>query len=331
MRLTRQTLLRIAKETAQKQALAERGLVAAYLTGSLLTEDPFLGHAADIDLVFVHTEAPALPREIQAVTAEVHLDIVHRSRREYDRPKELRVHPWLGPELYDPLPLYVTEHFFEFVQAGVREKFHDPANVLARAHQAAASARKVWAEIVPDAAFNPSILLAFLKAVNLAADAVGLLSGGPLPERRFLLQFPQRALAAGRPELAASLLGLIGGGRIDPAGLSAFFPAWTKALDDASTRSSFDVRLSAPRRGYYRLACEALLSGEAPLTALWPLLVTWSLAECVLPLPWQSAWREACEQLGLAGEALPGRLEALDAFLDSVEEVLDVYASQNSL
>jgi hypothetical protein len=331
MRLTRQTLLRIAKESAQKQALAERGLVAAYLTGSLLTDDPFMGHAADIDLVFVHAEAPQAPREIQAVTAEVHLDIVHRSRREYDRPKELRVDPWLGPELYDPLPLYVTEHFFEFVQAGVREKFNDPANVLARARQAADSARRSWAEIAPDAAFNPGLVLTYLKGVNLAADAVSLLSSGPLAERRFLLQFPQRALTAGRPELAAGLLGLLGGGQADSTMLNAFFPAWTKALDDASTRPGYDVRLAAPRRGYYRLACEALLASEAPLTALWPLFLTWTLAACVLPLPWQTAWREACEQLGLSGEAFPGRLEALDAFLDSVEEVLEGFASRNSL
>jgi len=331
MRLTRQTLLRIAKEAAQKQALTERGLVAAYLTGSLLTEDPFLGHAADIDLVFVHAEVPQARREIQPVTAEVHLDIIHRSRSEYDRPKELRVHPRLGPELYDPLPIYVTEHFFEFVQAGVREKYHDPANVLARARQAADSARQVWTEIAPDGPFNPGLLLDYLKGVNLAADAVGLLSSGPLPERRFLLQFPQRAQAAGRPELAAGVLALIGGGQVDPATINAFLPAWIKALADASTRPGCDVRLAAPRRGYYRLACEAMLAGEAPLTALWPMLMTWTLSASVLPLPWQSPWREACEQLGLAGGAFSERLEALDAFLDSVEEVLEGFASRNGL
>ena len=331
MRLTRQTLLRIAKETAQKRALSDRGLVAAYLSGSLLTEDPFLGHATDIDLVFVHDDPPQVRREIQPVTAEVHLDIFHRSRSEYDRPKELRVHPHLGPELYDPLPIYVTEHFFEFVQAGVREKYHDPSNVLARARQAAESARQVWTELAPAGPFNPELLLAYLKGVNLAADAIALLSGGPLPERRFLLQFPQRAQSAGRPGLTAGLLGLLGGGQVDTGMLSALLPEWIKAFTDASGRPGFDIRLSTPRLGYYRLACEALLAGGTPQFVLWPLLVTWTLSANVLPPPSQSSWQEACERLGLAGGAFPERLEALDAFLDTVEEVLEGFASNNGL
>jgi len=331
MRLTRQTLLRIAKEAAQKRALSERGLVAAYLTGSVLTEDPFLGHATDIDLVFVHADPPQVRREIQPVTAEVHLDIVHRARSEYERPKELRVHPWLGPELYDPLPIYVAEHFFEFVQAGVREKYLDPSNVLARARQSAESARQVWTEIALDAPFNPQLLLAYLNGLNLAANAVALLSGGPLPERRFLLQFPQRAQSAGRPGLAAGLIGLLGGGHADAAMLSALLPEWIKAFSEAAGRPGRDVRLDAPRLGYYRLACEAMLADGTPQFVLWPLLVTWTLSVSILPPAWQPPWLEACERLGLAGGTFPERLEALDGFLDTVEEVLEGFASSNGL
>lgn len=331
MRLTRQTLLRIAKEAAQKRALSERGLVAAYLTGSLLTDDPFLGHATDIDLVFVHADPPQVRREIQPVTAEVHLDIVHRSRSEYDRPKELRVHPWLGPELYDPLPIYVAEHFFEFVQAGVREKYLDPSNVLARARQAAESARQVWTEIAPNGPFNPELLLAYLNGVNLAADAVALLSGGPLTERRFLLQFPPRAQWAGRPGLATGLLNLLGGEQAETAMLNALLPEWIKAFSGASSMPGCDVRLAAPRLGYYRLACEAMLADGTPQFVLWPLLVTWTLSASVLPPPQQPPWQEACERLGLAGGAFPERLEALDAFLDTVEEVLEDFAASNGL
>ena len=144
MRVTRETLIRIAKETAQKRALSDPGLVAAYLTGSLLTENPFLGGSTDIDIVLVHAGKTPIPREIVPITPEVHLDIIHHPRSEYDKPKELRIHPWLGPELYDPLPLYVTQHFFEFVQAGVRAGYDEPVNVLARARRNAEHARQVW-------------------------------------------------------------------------------------------------------------------------------------------------------------------------------------------
>jgi hypothetical protein len=129
MNLTRAALIRIAKETVEKSALSDPELVAAYLTGSLRTENPFLGNATDIDIVFVHTGEPKIHREIVPLTPEIHLDIIHNPRSLYDKPRELRVHPWLGPELYDPLPLYVTRHFFEFIQAGVRDRYHEPVNV----------------------------------------------------------------------------------------------------------------------------------------------------------------------------------------------------------
>ena len=43
MRVTRESLIRIARETAQQRAYDNRDLIAAYLTGSLLTQEPMLG------------------------------------------------------------------------------------------------------------------------------------------------------------------------------------------------------------------------------------------------------------------------------------------------
>ncbi len=193
MQITREALIRIAKETAEKSALSDPDLVAAYLTGSLRTDDPFLGNATDIDIVFVHAGEPKIRREIIPLTPEIHLDIFHNPRRLYEKPKELRVHPWLGPELYDPLPLYVTQHFFEFVQAGVRDRYHEPANVQARSHHLAQEARQTWSNLQTGQAHGPEQVLDYLKSIYLAANAVALLTGDPLAERRFLLQFPARA------------------------------------------------------------------------------------------------------------------------------------------
>ncbi len=147
MRITRENLVRIAKETAQKRALSEPELVAAYLTGSLRTPDPFLGNTTDIDIVLVHERPPQIQREIVPLTPEIHLDIVHHPRSDYDKPKALRVHPWLGPELYDPLPLYGTQHFFEFIQAGVRDKFNEPESTLLRSRTLAENSRQEWSNL----------------------------------------------------------------------------------------------------------------------------------------------------------------------------------------
>jgi len=331
MRLTRETLLRIARETVQKRSLAEPGLVAAYLTGSLLTEDPFLGNATDIDLVFVHAAEPAVRRELLPLTAEVHLDLRHNPRGEYDKPKQLRVHPWLGPELYDPLPLYVSQHFFEFVQAGVRDKFHEPANVLARANRDLENARQIWSGLQATQGSGPERLRDYLRSASRAANAVALLSGSPLSERRFLLQFPGRAEAAGRPELAAGLLGLLGAAQADAGLLAGLLPDWEQGFVAAAGRPGADVRLDPSRLGYYKPALQVLLTGDLPQTALWPLLWTWTLAAAALPPAAQAGWRSACERLGLGREGFPERLQALDAFLDGVEELLESYAATNSL
>lgn len=331
MRITRETLIRVAKETAQKRALPDQNLVAAYLTGSLLTENPFLGNTTDIDIVLVHADEPKVPREILAVTPEVHLDIRHNRRSDYDKPKELRVHPGLGPELYNSMPLYVTQHFFEYVQAGVRDKYHDPASVLARARQEAESARRVWAGLQAEGTSAPKLLTGYLNGVNLAANAVALLSGGQLAERRFLLQFPLRASAAGEPGLSAGLLGLLGGGQIRAGDLSALLPEWEKAFTDAAGRPQVDPRIALPRLEYYRQAFEALLAGDFPQAVLWPLLLTWTLSADVLPPTRQTQWRSACGQIGLPMDAFHQQLKALDAFLDSVEELLDKFAADNQL
>ena len=331
MRTTRETLIRIAKETAQKRALSDPSLVAAYLTGSLCSDNPFLGNTTDIDIVFVHDGWAGVHREILPLTAEVHLDLVHNPRSDYAKPKELRTHPWLGPELYDPLPLYVTRHFFEFVQAGVRAEYHQPVNVLARARWNAEHARQIWSGMQPGQESDPVLLISYLKAVSLAANAIAVLNGGPLSERRFLLQFPARAEAVGAMGLAEGLLHLLGWEKTDTATLAGFLPAWELSFIDASGRARVHENLAAPRLAYYKLAFEVMLEGESPWSILWPLVHSWTLAAAVLPPSHRQSWQSACEILELTGKAFSSRLDGLDQFLDGVEDILDQYAASQGI
>jgi hypothetical protein len=159
-------------------------------------KDPFLGDTADIDLVLVHAQGPKARREIVSLSPEIHLDIKHNPRREYSPPRELRVHPWLGPEMYDPLLLYKTKHFFQFVQAGLRVKFHEPVNTLQRARRNAKHARQMCNGLQAPSKSGAALILKYLKAVNHAANAVAILKGKPLAERRLLLQSgPRRPVA----------------------------------------------------------------------------------------------------------------------------------------
>jgi hypothetical protein len=85
------------------------------------------------------------------------------------------------------------------------------------------------------------------------------------------------------------------------------------------------------RVNYYEKAIVAMLGGNAPKAALWPLLRTWTLAAEVLPEAGQTAWRSACAQLGLTETGIEERVNGLDQFLDEVEGLLDDLAAQNGL
>lgn len=209
MHLMLESMIQIAKEAAIQSAESNGDIVAAYLTGLLLDDDPFLGGSADIDLVFFHAKETSVRREIVSRTPEIPLDIKHNPRREYNPPRELRIHPWLGPEMYDPLLLYETGHFFKFVQAGLRNKYHEPVNIILRARRNAEHDRQMCNGLQFPAETGPALVLKYLKAVKPAANAISLLNGAPLAERRFLLHFPARAEASGRPALSAGLLALL--------------------------------------------------------------------------------------------------------------------------
>ena len=232
MRVTRETLIRIAKgNRPEARPYPDPDLVAAYLTGSVRTENPFLGNSTDIDIVLVHSGKVKIRREILPLTPEVHLDIVHNPRSEYDKPKGLRIHPWLGPELYDALPLYNTQHFFEFVQAGVRAGYDEPSNILAVARLNAEHARQIWRGLQLNQETGPARLLLYLKSVNHAANAIAVLTGVPLAERRFQLQFQERAQCGRCCRVSRMVLvNCSAEAQVDGTRLGSFLPEWEKAF-----------------------------------------------------------------------------------------------------
>ncbi len=337
MRVTRESLIRIAKQTSQERAYNDQTIVGAYLTGSLVsTADPMLGGTTDIDLVLVHLKPPATAREIVKLTPDFHLDIRHRQRSEFSAPRELRSEPFLGWELYDPMVLYQREKFFEFIQAGLRAgfEFGAPQLVLTRCRALYASARKVWFglnDIEGDRAGHPEVAL-YLSAVNDAANAVAEMSGGPLADRRLLSDFPDRAQAAQRPEFAAALFNLLGASQIDANVLDNWLEPWKVEFLAAAERGGrVDARVHPGRLNYYEKAILHMLQGQTPLSGLWPLIFTWTLAAGVLFEPHGGGWVEACNQLGLLGQPLEDKIAALDGFLDDIEARLDEVAQANGL
>ena len=324
MRITRDLLLRLAKENTEERTYNDKSIIAAYLTGSLLQKEPLLGGTTDIDLVFVHNAPPLQAREIKALSPDIHLDIHHREEKDYDPPRALRSDPWLGNELYAPQLLYETKHFFEFHQASLRAGFDEPKNLLKRAFKRLNLARKIWISLQLNASdTTPTIILNYLDALHLAANSVADLTGPPLAERRLLLDFPARAEAIERPEFVRGLLGLLGGAEITPSALEEWLPAWTDFFIHASENEKADIRIHNARQAYYKSAIVAMLESENPLTALYPLLFTWTLSAQSLPENQICAWQSACQLLKIDGEYFENRLVGLDLYLDNIEEMLE--------
>jgi hypothetical protein len=331
MRITPETLLKIARDTVAKRTRSDRNILSIYLHGSLLYGDPLLGGTADIDLVFVHNDGAPSAREIQRLSDEVHLDIAHHARSDYRQARNLRLHPWLGPTIFSCRILYDPQHFMDFTQASVRGQFNRPDYVIGRARGQAEHARQLW-----EALYNLSgeaglaEVNHYLRAVEHAANAVASLSGPLLTERRFLLHFPARADAVAHPGLYPGLLGLLGAPNVDAPDLQAWLAPWQAAYAAVSPEIA-PPRLHPARCAYYKRAFEKIASGERPQDILWPLLRTWTHTVQLLPEDSEArlAWTEALQRLGLLGSGFSGRVSALDAYLDTVEEILDEWARAN--
>ena len=329
MRITRETLLKIARDTAAQRARASRDILCIYLTGSLTTDHPLLGGVTDIDLIIVHSSEPPVEREVVRLTDEVSLDIAHYSQRLYQRPRTLRTDPWIGSSLAeDPLQLYDVAHWFEFTQASAAAQFYEPENVIERARPLAESARQGWLALEGVPA-STQRLRTYLKIIEQAGNAVACLSGPPLTERRFLQGLPARAAAIGRPGLAGGLADLFTPSEpLAAEQWDALNLAWGQALTEAAALPEAPARLHAARRLYYERAAAALQE-EQPAAALWILLRTWTLA--VLAGVPEEGLHAACRALELDDAHFERRLAALDGYLDGVEEALDEYVQTNGI
>ena len=336
MRVSRESLIRIAKETVQERVFNDQAILAAYLTGSLTADkDPMLGGTADIDLVFVYADPPKPAREFVRLTPDFHLDITRRGRDAFKSPRELRSDPWLGYEMYDPLLLYEREKFFDFVQASLRAgfEFEQAPLTLQRCRSLHDQARKTWMPLMMNVSekIGAGEVKQYLQSIYYAANAVAELSGPPIPERRLLLEFPARAAALDHPGMQAALTGLIGASSLELSTAQGWLSDWRTSFTAASTHPDVDVRIHPARLNYYEKAIQAMLESEQPSAGIWLLVHTWTLAALVLEGEQAGIWNTAFEKLGLLGTGFEERIQGLDQYLDEIEILLDEVAAANGL
>jgi len=325
VRVTRQQLIEAARREVERRA-ETNGLVAAYLIGSLVHDQAVLGGAADIDLVLIHERPPELSREIVGLSDEVHLDIAHHHREQYAQPRQLRLDPWLGPAIYDPLPLHDPQHLFEWAQASARGQFLRPDHRAARAKAFLDRARHLQASIDVQRAWVST----FARAAVSGANAIATLGGQPVSGRRRLLLLEAATGEAGFPEASSALLRMLGAEGHRPLDLAGWVSAWARAYDACSSLTA-EPDLLPERRAYYLGGFHAQLESDTPQAVLFTLLDTWERTLATLDAfglsgDHRPAWEQAVAQLELTADRAADRIDELEAYLDRLEAFVEEWS-----
>lgn len=326
MEFTPELLRQYAETLVAKRTREDYSVLAVYLTGSILNEqDPFLGGTTDIDLVFIHVGDPESPREFLPINDDVHYDFLHHPQRRYMDRLSLRVDPLMGPILSEAVSLYDPQHFIDLTQASVRGLYYQRENVIHRAHTLSKTARSKWFEFQPPPkTLGPSEILAYLGILESAANAIALLVGELLTERRFLINLEQLSSKIGKPGLYPGFLGMLGAPQINIDLLHTWMKDWEKSFKLISDKKTLPV-VNPIRFNYYYKGFEHIMGSDQPVNILWSLLHNWTLMAGTLQESDKGfqIWEDAMHHLELLDDGFAERLLALDAFLDQIENVIN--------
>ncbi len=334
MRITKDALLRLARDMTAIRINEDHSIVCIYLTGSMVTDDPFIGGSTDIDLFFVHAGQPVVSREVRYLNDDVTLDIAHIDQMRFQQPRRLRADPWLGPFLCaKPKVLFDTQHWFEFTEASVAAQFYRPEYALERARPLAAAARQTWMNFhLSEKEVTPANVFLLLDAVEKAGNSLSLLSGPPLVTRRFFSGLSSRLDKVDRSELLKDFQNFILPQSLTDIEWTQWISAWEPVFKETSERVETPASLSYPRKSYYIKAVTEL-SVDDPSSAAWILMNCWTRSAAVLDegSAGLQNWKNACVEFMQIDGSFSPVMEKLDGLLDSIEETLDTFATENGL
>ena len=334
MRITKDLLIATAKDTVKKALFNSNDIVCAYLTGSIIREDPLIGGTTDIDLILVHSIDGNHNRELIPVAEDYHLDIAHMPQSYFSHPRKLRTDAWVGSFLcHYPIVLHETNHWFDYIRSGVFTQFFQPMNIIERVTPFLENARKDWVSLrSQEGVFEHGSIHTYLRSIKNAADAIACLTSVPLTDRRVLLDFPAAAQAVQMPGLTGGLVDLmVPPEPIDPD-WDVWMDNWNIAFSSIQQIDSTPLAYTEMRRPYYEKAILGL-KDENNQAALWLLLWTWSLIAAQLPKNGSSqrGYLDVLDQLMLDPAHFSERLDGLDQFLDAVEITVENWKTDSGI
>jgi hypothetical protein len=158
---------------------------------------------------------------------------------------------------------------------------------------------------------------------------VGLI-GPPLTRRRFLLELNDRVETLGTSKVLIGFYGLLGFSEDKSAHSATWIDAFEEDFKSVSASEETPVHLSTCRQCYYVDALHSLAESDEPRRAAWPLLRTWLdiKLNSKNALPNAEVWDDCLENLGLTLDTAEQKIEALDAYLDNLEIVIETWADE---
>lgn len=329
--IERNTLIQIAKDAALQRMAARPTLISAYLTGSVAANEALLGGATDIDLILIDLAEP-LNREVVRLTDQVALDIEYRPQRDYEHPKNLRTHPWRGPELAEPLFVHDPRHFFELAQSSARGQFHRPDHVAARARAFLRLARsELHIGLLPGSEPSAPVTLEnFCRALLYSANAAISLTGFPGAGRRLLIKLEAAAQKLARADAYDDFLAVFGGPALDSAQAQLLLADWSAAY--RAGQSEMDELIHPARRTIYERGFIAQIEADRAGEMLWLMLYTWHAAMRNVPAdgPHAALWATFLERLRLGdAEEYRDRVAAVRGYVETVDALVEGWAEAN--
>jgi predicted nucleotidyltransferase len=326
--ITRERLIELARREAEKRG-ERRGLLAAYLVGSVAAGDSLLGGTADVDVVMIHREPPLRDREIVSLSADVHLELFHYDRSRFSQPRDLRIDADLGPPLCRSVRLFDPDHFFDWVQAGACAQFDLPDQKLTRARRLLDRARRLRSSLTP----GPRAGASLLSAAFDGANAVMMLNDGPCSGRRLIPQLRKRFDQLGRLDLFRAVLALFDADQAASWDIQSWISEWARGYDRLIDRDSDPLRTPV-RRDYYLRAFHELADSSEPeaivphLVLHWPQPVGAGESDDGKE-PGDDAYMDLLAETSLAPDQVTARQHDLETCLDQMELYLEDWAGQH--
>lgn len=330
MIITRERLIELAEREAAKRG-ERRGLLAAYVVGSVAAGDPLLAGCADVDVVMIHADPPLRDREIVPLSPDVHLDLHHHTRSRFDPPRALRTDPDLGPALCQAIRVYDPDHFFDWVQAGACAQFDLPAHRVGRGRRLLSRAREIRASL----GASDSSPQDFLRAAFDGANAALMVGGPPCTGRRLIPEFRERFDQMDQLHLFRELIQLYGGDRADSWNLPDWIAAWAKDCDRTISEGTSPLMLPV-RRDYFLRAFHELADSGQPEAILPLLVIHWPGSSQLRdgsgsPVEHSEAYDDLLNTVDLTPERVESRKFDLEAVLDQMELSLEAWAERHGV